>query len=66
MSSLARDQAPPLPELPTPVTPDSVAANISGPSSSVGIEIPRNDIVSTTSSNTIDGTRIPIEIVMGR
>ncbi|XP_015168001.1 uncharacterized protein [Solanum tuberosum] len=66
MSSFARDQAPSLPELPTPVTPDSVAVNISGPSSSVGIEIPRNDIVSTTSSNTTDGTRIPIEIVMGR
>ncbi|XP_049348201.1 uncharacterized protein LOC125812771 [Solanum verrucosum] len=66
MSSFARDQAPSLPELPTPVTPDSVAVNISGPSPSVGIEIPRNDIVSTTSSNTTDGTRIPIEIVMGR
>ncbi|XP_049407851.1 uncharacterized protein LOC125871302 [Solanum stenotomum] len=65
MSSFARDQAPSLPELPTQVTRDSVAVNISGPSSSVGIEIPRNDIVSTTSSNTTDGTRIPIEIVMG-
>lgn len=37
MSSFAPDQAPPLPELPTPVTPDSVTVNISGPSSSVGI-----------------------------
>ncbi|KAH0650150.1 hypothetical protein KY284_030062 [Solanum tuberosum] len=65
MSSFARDQAPSLPELPTLVTPDSVAVNISGTSSSVGIEIRRNDIVSTTSSNTTDDTRIPIEIVMG-
>ncbi|KAH0674524.1 hypothetical protein KY290_024925 [Solanum tuberosum] len=66
MSSVAPDQAPSLPELPTPVTPDSVAVYISVSSTSVGIETPRNDIVSTTLSNATDGTRIPIEIIMGR
>ncbi|KAH0719122.1 hypothetical protein KY290_013432 [Solanum tuberosum] len=66
MSRSTPDQAPLLPELPTPVMPDSVDVNILVPSSSVGIETPRNDIVSTTSSNTTDETRIRIEIVLGR
>ncbi|KAL3356181.1 hypothetical protein AABB24_017052 [Solanum stoloniferum] len=65
ISSFTPDQAPSLPEVPTPVMPDSVVVNISVPSSSVGIETPRNDIVSTTSSNTTDDTRTRIEIVLG-
>ncbi|KAH0693155.1 hypothetical protein KY285_020252 [Solanum tuberosum] len=64
-SSFTPDQAPSLPEVPTPVMPDSVVVNISVPSSSVGIQTPRNDIVSTTSSNTTDDTRTRIEIVLG-
>ncbi|XP_015164037.1 uncharacterized protein [Solanum tuberosum] len=36
MSSFTPDQAPSLPEVPTPVMPDSVVVNISAPSSSVG------------------------------
>ncbi|KAH0773414.1 hypothetical protein KY290_010551 [Solanum tuberosum] len=65
MSRSTADQAPSLPEPPTPVMPDSVAVNISVPSSSVGIGTPRNDIVSTTSSNTTDDTCIRIEIFLG-
>ncbi|KAH0674535.1 hypothetical protein KY290_026642 [Solanum tuberosum] len=65
MSSFTPDQAPSLPEVPTPVMPNSVVVNISVPSSSVGIQTPRNDIVSTTSSNTTDDTRTRIEIVLG-
>ncbi|XP_015158600.1 uncharacterized protein [Solanum tuberosum] len=65
MSSFTPNQAPSLHEVPTPVMPDSVVVNISVPSSSVGIETPRNDIVSTTSSNTTDDTRTRIEIVLG-
>ncbi|XP_015170737.1 uncharacterized protein [Solanum tuberosum] len=65
MSSFTPDQAPSLPEVPTPVIPNSVVVNITVPSSSVGIETPRNDIVSTTSSNTTDDTRTRIEIVLG-
>ncbi|XP_049388298.1 uncharacterized protein LOC125852609 [Solanum stenotomum] len=65
MSSFTPDQAPSLPEVPIAVMPDSVVVNISIPSSSVGIETPRNDIVSTTSSNTTDDTRTRIEIVLG-
>lgn len=59
-------QAPLSPEVSIPEIPHSVAVNISVPSSSLGIETPRNEIVSSSSSNTTDGTRIPIEIVLGR
>ncbi|XP_049378575.1 uncharacterized protein LOC125843367 [Solanum stenotomum] len=65
MSSFTPDRAPSLPEVLTPIMPDSVVVNISVPSSSVGIETPRNDIVSTTSSNTTDDIRTRIEIVLG-
>ncbi|XP_055810848.1 uncharacterized protein LOC129880702 isoform X5 [Solanum dulcamara] len=46
ISSSTPDQAPSLPELSIPVTPNSVAVNVSVPSLSVGIETPRNNIVS--------------------
>ncbi|MCD7471613.1 hypothetical protein HAX54_012189 [Datura stramonium] len=47
--------------------PNSIAAvSISVPSSSSRLDTPRDEIRSTSSSNTNDVTRIPVEVVLGR
>ncbi|XP_059288090.1 uncharacterized protein LOC132041394 isoform X2 [Lycium ferocissimum] len=66
MLTPAPNQTPVSPESSAPETPHSVAA-VNGfvPSSSSELDTPRDELVSTSSSNTIDGTHIPIEIVLG-
>ncbi|XP_060179654.1 uncharacterized protein LOC132609608 [Lycium barbarum] len=66
MLTPAPNQTPLSPESSAPEMPHSVATvNESIPSSSSGLDTPRDEIGSASSSNTIDGTHIPIEIVLG-